>query len=293
MNKKVLIPVIIIGILIVAVGVFMLKQKAEEKDVLISQEVIKEEVKPERKISEGLVDEEITEQGRNFQLHLVAEVEAEPQRVFDVLVDYENLKEELGDVLLHVVFYSKIASEEKTFDIADVINSLCDKLKYRHPHIYGDIKVADEREVADNWEQLKLKEKGGNKSVLAGIPKSLPAMVKANRIQEKVKGVGFDWEDKSQIWDKVIEEFKELKHEIKKQDDDKTEAEFGDVFFALINAARLYGINPEDALQRTNEKFIKRFNYLESKTISAGKSLKDMSLEEMDVYWEEAKKFEK
>ncbi|PIE85959.1 MAG: nucleoside triphosphate pyrophosphohydrolase [Bacteroidia bacterium] len=203
-----------------------------------------------------------------------------------------EIKKELGDLLLHIVFYSKMASEQKAFDIADVIDSLNEKLIYRHPHIFGDVKVSNATEVANNWEELKLKEKGGNKSVLSGIPKSLPALVKANRIQDKARGVGFDWEDKTQIWDKVIEEFKELKKEVENNDKDKMEAEFGDLLFAVINAARLYGINPENALERTNQKFTKRFNYLEKNTIKKGLSLRDMSLDEMNEYWEKAKKYD-
>ncbi|MCF8371207.1 MAG: nucleoside triphosphate pyrophosphohydrolase [Bacteroidales bacterium] len=207
--------------------------------------------------------------------------------------DLQEIKKELGDILLHIVFYAKIGEEKEAFDIADVTNALCDKLVFRHPHIYGGVKVADAREVADNWEAIKLKEKNGKgtkNTVLGGVPESLPALVKANRIQDKARGVGFDWEERSQVWDKVNEELNELKHEIEQQDFDKTEAEFGDLFFSLINAARLYGINPENALERTNRKFIKRFNYLEEKTIQQGKSLHDMSLAEMDKYWEEAKR---
>lgn len=205
--------------------------------------------------------------------------------------DMKGIRKELGDVLLHIVFYAKLGSEIEEFDINDIINSLCDKLIYRHPHIYGDVNVRNAKQVADNWEQLKLKEKG-NARVLGGIPKSLPALVKANRIQDKVRGVGFDWEEKSQVWTKVFEEYRELRREIQNDDKEKIEEEFGDLFFSLINAARLYGINPENALEKTNEKFTKRFNYLEDKTIRAGKSLRDMTLAEMDVYWEEAKKGE-
>lgn len=202
-----------------------------------------------------------------------------------------DIKKELGDVLLHIIFYAKIASEKGEFDIADVIDSLCRKLVHRHPHIYGGIKVNNEREVADNWEKIKLKEKG-NKRVLGGIPSSLPALVKANRIQDKVRGVGFDWEEKEQIWDKVIEELKELKEEINNGSQNEIEAEFGDLLFSIINAARLYGINPENALERTNRKFTKRFNYLEDRTLRIGKSLRDMSLNEMNLYWEEAKSYD-
>ncbi len=204
-----------------------------------------------------------------------------------------QIKKELGDVLLHIVFYAKIADEMGSFDIKDVINSLCDKLIFRHPHVFGQTEVKDSAEVIRNWEELKLKEKDGNKKVLEGIPISLPAMIKAYRIQDKVRGVGFDWDKREQVWDKIQEEINELKAEIENLDANKTEQEFGDVFFALINAARLYGINPENALERTNRKFIKRFEYLEEKTKQQGKSLKEMSLQEMDVYWEEAKKFDK
>ncbi len=200
------------------------------------------------------------------------------------------IKKELGDLLLHIVFYSKIGSEKEAFDIKDVIDSINEKLIYRHPHIFGDVTVKDAREVEENWEQLKLKEKGGNTSVLEGVPDSLPALIKANRIQDKARGVGFDWEEREQVWDKVEEECNELKHEILEGNSDTIEDEFGDMFFSLINAARLYGINPENALERTNRKFIKRFNYLEEKTIKQGKSLKDMTLEEMDKIWDEAKK---
>lgn len=202
--------------------------------------------------------------------------------------DLEEVKKELGDVLLHIVFYSKIGSETQTFDIADVCNGICEKLIHRHPHIYGDVVVEDEAEVLRNWEKLKLKE--GKKSVLEGVPKSLPALVKASRIQDKVKGVGFDWEEPEQVWEKVQEELQEFRDEIEVGDQEKMEAEFGDVLFSMINYARFLKINPEDALERTNKKFIKRFQYLESKAEELGKSLSDMSLAEMDVFWEEAKK---
>ncbi|MFD2908036.1 nucleoside triphosphate pyrophosphohydrolase [Flavobacterium ardleyense] len=202
--------------------------------------------------------------------------------------DLEEIKKELGDVLLHIVFYSKIGSESNAFDIGDVANSICDKLIHRHPHIYSDVVVADEEEVKRNWEKLKLKE--GKKSVLEGVPKSLPALVKASRIQEKVKGVGFDFEEPEHVWDKVQEELKELQVEVEAGDQEKMEAEFGDVLFSLINYARFLKINPEDALERTNKKFIRRFQYLESKAIELGKSLADMTLAEMDVFWEEAKR---
>lgn len=205
----------------------------------------------------------------------------------------QEIKKELGDILLHIVFYAKIGSETNDFDIADVCDSISEKLIYRHPHIFSDTKVANAKEVEENWEQLKLKEKGGNKSVLEGVPQSLPALVKANRIQDKVRGVGFDWDEKEQVWEKVKEEMHELEVEIRNGDQDKMEQEFGDMFFSLINAARLYGVNPENALERTNQKFMKRFNYLESKTMKLGRSLKDMNLAEMDEIWEEAKQFDK
>jgi len=202
--------------------------------------------------------------------------------------DMQEIKKELGDLLLHIVFYAKIGSETNDFDIADVANSICDKLIDRHPHIYGDVIVEDEEEVKRNWEKLKLKE--GRKSVLEGVPKSLPALVKASRIQDKVKGVGFDWEESHQVWDKVQEELNELQVEVEEGNQDRMEAEFGDVLFSMINYARFLKINPEDALERTNKKFMKRFMYLESKASELGKNLSDMSLAEMDVFWEEAKK---
>jgi len=202
--------------------------------------------------------------------------------------DLEEIKKELGDVLLHIVFYAKIGSETNNFDIADVCNSICDKLINRHPHIYGDVIVKDEAEVKRNWEQLKLKE--GKESVLEGVPKSLPSMVKANRIQDKVAGVGFDWEEPQQVFEKLQEELGELQHEIDQNNTDKIESEFGDVLFSMINYARFLGVNPENALERTNKKFIKRFQYLEQKAKENSKTLQDMSLQEMDVYWEEAKK---
>jgi XTP/dITP diphosphohydrolase len=201
--------------------------------------------------------------------------------------DLNEVKNELGDLLLHIVFYAKIGSETNSFDIADVANSICEKLVHRHPHIYGDVVVNDEEEVKQNWEKLKLKE--GKKSVLEGVPKSLPALVKASRIQDKVKGVGFDWEEPHQVWDKVQEELQELQVEVEAGNQDKMEAEFGDVLFSMINYARFLKINPEDALERTNKKFIKRFQYLESKAVALGKNLAEMTLAEMDVFWEEAK----
>lgn len=205
--------------------------------------------------------------------------------------DLEEVKKELGDLMLHMVFYARIASETNDFDVADVLNSVCEKLIHRHPHIYGDVEVADEEEVKRNWEQLKLKE--GKKSVLEGVPKALPAMVKASRVQDKVRGVGFDWEKAEQVWEKVEEELQEFKNEVNQDNRDKMEAEFGDLMFSMINYARHLKINPEDALERTNKKFIKRFCFLEAEAKKAGKELSDMSLEEMDVYWEQAKAFDR
>lgn len=202
--------------------------------------------------------------------------------------DLSEVKKELGDVLLHIVFYSRIGSETDAFDIADVCNSICDKLIERHPHIYSDVKVENEDDVKRNWEQIKLKEKGKT-SVLQGVPKSLPAMVKASRIQDKVAGVGFDWELPEQVYEKVEEELNELKVEVEKGDVDQMENELGDVFFSIINYARFLNINPENALERTNKKFIQRFQYLERKSKELNKPLSEMSLTEMDVYWEEAK----
>ena len=202
--------------------------------------------------------------------------------------DLDEVKNELGDVLLHIVFYSKIGSETNAFDIADVCHSICDKLIDRHPHIYGNVTVNDEEDVKRNWEQLKLKE--GKKSVLEGVPKSLPAMVKANRIQDKVAGVGFDWEEPRQVFEKVQEELGELQHEVHKGDQEKIESEFGDVLFSMINYARFLNIDPESALERTNKKFIKRFQYLEQKSKDLNKPLAEMTLAEMDIFWEEAKK---
>ena len=203
--------------------------------------------------------------------------------------DLVEVKKELGDLLLHIVFYAKIGSETNDFDIADVADSISEKLISRHPHIYGDVEVKDEEEVKRNWEQLKLKE--GRNSVLEGVPKSLPAVVKASRIQEKVAGVGFDWEHPEQVWEKVQEELSELNVEIKKGNTDNIEAEFGDVLFSMINYARFINVNPENALERTNKKFIKRFQFLEEAARKEGKELSDMSLTEMDVHWENSKKF--
>jgi XTP/dITP diphosphohydrolase len=219
--------------------------------------------------------------------HLTIE---ETYELGDAILDnnLEEVKKELGDLLLHIVFYAKIGSETQSFDIADVCNEICDKLVHRHPHIYSDVVVKDEEEVKQNWEKLKLKE--GKTSVLEGVPKSLPALVKASRIQDKVKGVGFDWEEPHQVWDKVQEELQELQDEVKAGNQKNIEAEFGDVLFSMINYARFLNVNPEDALERTNKKFIKRFQYLESKAIELGKPLMDMTLTEMDIFWNEAKK---
>lgn len=207
--------------------------------------------------------------------------------------DLQEVKKELGDVMMHLVFYARIASETKDFNIIDVLNGICDKLISRHPHIYGDVVVQDEADVKRNWEQLKLKE--GNKSVLAGVPAGLPSLVKASRIQEKARGIGFDWEDKTQVWEKVEEELQEFKAEYNVVDNnaidvEKAEGEFGDLLFSLINYARFININPENALEKTNKKFIKRFQYLEEKAKENGRALQDMTLAEMDVYWNEAKK---
>ncbi|WP_407934151.1 nucleoside triphosphate pyrophosphohydrolase [Capnocytophaga leadbetteri] len=201
--------------------------------------------------------------------------------------DLQEVKKELGDLLLHIVFYAKIGSETGDFDIADVANGVCDKLIIRHPHIYGDVKVDNEEDVKRNWEKIKLKE--GNKSVLGGVPKSLPALVKASRIQDKAAGVGFDWDNIDDVFAKVKEEIEELHAEVKAQKHTAIEAEFGDVLFSLINYARFLKVNPEDALERTNKKFIARFQYLERKAAESGKSLRDMTLAEMETYWQEAK----
>ncbi len=202
--------------------------------------------------------------------------------------DLQEVKKELGDLMLHLVFYAKIASETNQFDITDVLNGICDKLVHRHPHIYGDVKVTTEEEVKHNWEKLKLKE--GKKSVLEGVPRSLPAMVKAVRIQEKARGVGFDWDNSEQVWEKVEEELEEFKEELSQGDKEKTEQEFGDLLFSMINYSRFVGLNPEDALERTNKKFILRFQQMEAVLKKEGKDLSEMTLAEMDVYWEEAKK---
>lgn len=204
--------------------------------------------------------------------------------------DKKNICKELGDVLLHVAFYSKIGSETNDFDIKDVCDLLSEKLIYRHPHVFGNVKADDAQAVMQNWEQLKLKEKGGNKSVLSGVPEALPSLIKAYRIQDKARNVGFDWEEREQVWTKVQEEIKEFQDEIDKMDTEKAESEFGDIFFSLVNTARLYHINPDNALEQTNQKFIRRFNYLENHTLKVGKNMNDMSLEEMDEIWNEAKK---
>lgn len=207
--------------------------------------------------------------------------------------DYNEIKKELGDVMLHLLFYAKIADEQQQFNIVEVLNAICDKLVVRHPHIYSDTQVDNEQDVKNNWEAIKLKE--GNKSVLSGVPKGLPALVKAYRIQDKVRGVGFDWDDKTEVWKKVEEELAEFKNEFNltdkaSVDQEKAEAEFGDLLFSLINYARHLGINPENALERTNKKFIQRFGHLEKRASENGQNLKEMTLEEMDVYWNEAKK---
>ncbi|MCB2195190.1 MAG: nucleoside triphosphate pyrophosphohydrolase [Bacteroidetes bacterium] len=206
--------------------------------------------------------------------------------------DLNELKKELGDLMLHIVFYAKIGSEKNAFDITDVLQGINEKLIRRHPHVFSNVKVKNPKEVEENWEEIKMQEKDRNNSVLSGVPDSLPALVKANRVQQKVRGVGFDWDERHQIWDKVKEELSELQHEIETENKEKIEAEFGDLFFSLINAARLYDIDPETALERTNKKFIKRFNYLEEQTIKKGRSLKKMNLDEMNKVWEAAKKFD-
>ncbi len=204
--------------------------------------------------------------------------------------DNKNICKELGDVLLHVVFYAKIGSESGAFDIKDVCDKLCDKLIFRHPHVFGEVQADTAEKVSENWEQLKLKEKDGNKSVLSGVPDALPSLIKAYRIQDKARNVGFDWEEKSQVWDKVKEEISEFEAEVSEMDKTRAEEEFGDVLFSLINAARLYKINPDNALEHTNQKFIRRFNYLEEHTIKQGRNLSDMTLSEMDELWNEAKR---
>jgi len=219
----------------------------------------------------------------------------ETYELVDAIIKKEmpSIRKELGDLLLHVVFYAQMGSETNDFDIYDVCKSLNEKLIYRHPHVFGEVEANNAKTVEQNWEQLKLKEKGGNKTVLSGVPDALPALIKAHRIQDKARSVGFDWEEREQVWGKVQEEIDEFKVEVAAMDKDKMEAEFGDMLFSLINAARLYDINPENALERTNRKFISRFNYLESKTLTIGKNLKDMTLAQMDVIWDEAKKEER
>ena len=202
-------------------------------------------------------------------------------------------RKELGDVLLHICFYSKIAEEKEQFDMADVCSSLCEKLIFRHPHIYGEVKAENAEEVKKNWEELKLKEKGGNRTVLAGVPKALPALIKASRIQEKARNVGFDWEEREQVWAKVQEEVSEVSAEITGGNQENLEQEFGDLLFSVVNAARLYGVEPENALELTNRKFISRFNHLEARAAEMGKSLREMSLAEMDAIWDEAKAAER
>ena len=206
--------------------------------------------------------------------------------------DNKVICKELGDVLMHVCFYSIFGEEKDQFDLADVCDQVREKLIFRHPHIYGNVKADTPDAVADTWEQRKQKEKDGNKSVLSGVPAALPSLIKAYRIQDKARHVGFDWEKREQVWDKVKEEFAEFQAEVDKMDEDKMEGEFGDVLFSIINAARLYHINPDNALERTNRKFIQRFNYLEEKTIKQGRNLKDMTLQEMDAIWQEAKAIE-
>ena len=203
--------------------------------------------------------------------------------------DTADLKKELGDVLLHILFYSKIADEKGQFDIADVANALNDKLVFRHPHVFGEVKVGDAHDVETNWEKIKLKEKGGNRTVLAGVPDALPALIKSFRIQEKAANVGFDWEKREDVWEKVKEEIGEVSDAISVGKQDEIEAEFGDLLFSIVNAARLYGINPENALEHTNRKFIKRFNHIEKSAIDAGRKISDLTLDEMETLWCEAK----
>ena len=219
----------------------------------------------------------------------------ETYELCDALIRNDKMEicKELGDVLLHVAFYAKIGSETGDFDIKDVCDRLCDKLIFRHPHVFGDAKAETAGQVVENWEQLKLKEKGGNKTVLSGVPQALPSLIKAYRIQDKARNVGFDWEERSQVWEKVKEEIAEFQTEVEQMDQAKAEQEFGDVLFSLINAARLYKINPDNALEMTNQKFIRRFNYVEQHPIRQGRPLKEMTLAEMDALWEEAKRLER
>ena len=207
--------------------------------------------------------------------------------------DNEEIKKELGDLLLHVVFYSKIGEEKQAFDIADVSNAICDKLIFRHPHVFGNVDVKTPQAVEKTWEQIKMEEKGGNKTVLEGVPQALPSLIKAYRIQDKARNSGFDWNERYDVWDKVKEELGEVQAEIEQMNADRMEAEFGDMLFSIINAARLYGVNPDNALERTNRKFIQRFNYMEKKIKEQGNSLKDVTLDEMEHYWQEAKKWDK
>ena len=206
--------------------------------------------------------------------------------------DNREICKELGDVLLHIVFYSRIGEEKQEFDIADVCNKLCDKMIFRHPHVYGEAVAKSAEEVLDNWEQIKQREKDGNKTVLSGVPAALPSLIKAYRIQDKARHVGFDWEDRQDVWAKVREEFGELEAELNKEDQEHSEQELGDFLFSVINAARLYKLNPDNALEMTNQKFIRRFNYIEQHSLKAGKPLTEMTLEEMDALWNEAKKTE-
>lgn len=221
--------------------------------------------------------------------HLTIE---ETYELADAIIDndLEEVKKEIGDLMLHMVFYSKIGSEKGAFDIADVLNGICDKLVHRHPHIYGDVKVQDEEEVKANWEKIKLKEGNGKKSVLEGVPRSLPAMVKATRIQDKARGVGFDWDNRDQVWEKVHEELDEFREAVEMNNREEMEAEFGDVLFSMINYSRFVDLDPEMALERTNKKFIKRFKHMEEAVRKDGKSMTDMNLAELDTYWDKAKK---
>ena len=218
----------------------------------------------------------------------------EAYELSDALVknDAHEICKELGDVLLHIVFYSRIGEEKGQFDVADVCNKLCDKMIFRHPHVYGEVVAKNAEEVLDNWEQIKQKEKDGNKTVLGGVPVSLPSLIKAYRIQDKARHVGFDWEDKQDVWAKVREELSELETELKREDKQRSEQELGDFLFSVINAARLYHLNPDNALEETNQKFIRRFNYIEQHSIKIGKPLTEMTLEEMDALWNEAKRNE-
>ena len=219
----------------------------------------------------------------------------ETYELCDALIrdDQHEICKELGDVLLHIVFYGKIGEEKETFDIADVCNALCDKLIFRHPHVYGDAVAKDAQAVLESWEQIKLKEKDGNKTVLSGVPSALPSLIKAYRIQDKARNVGFDWEDKQDVWAKVREELGELEAELKREDRQRSTEELGDFLFSVINAARLYKLNPDNALELTNQKFIRRFNYIEQHSIRAGRPLAEMTLAEMDALWNEAKQQER